>query len=223
MEAYDKIILDKLLEISKKYANCYEKYNNIVSICPKKLMSKGTSIYGMFWPDMEMSKYISYSGRLTNNEEKKDFAYYFDTQDRLRITETYDEHNLCNLTFYYYYDDITEFVWYDINRKTIIISGFLEYNNGKLIRFVESSNIPIELRYFDKLTFYRAYLFDVDEKYVIYRQFEYMGFLTKTKPAITIGKILKDNTPVSKFPIIPPKKVKRKIKMKDKILSLIKK
>jgi len=141
----------------------------------------------------------------------------------LRITETYDEHNLCNLTFYYYYDDITEFVWYDINRKTIIISGFLEYNNGKLIRFVESSNIPIELRYFDKLTFYRAYLFDVDEKYVIYRQFEYMGFLTKTKPAITIGKILKDNTPVSKFPIIPPKKVKRKIKMKDKILSLIKK
>lgn len=128
MEKYDEETCARLLKIAKKHCNCLNDTDRIVSVCPKRLMSRGIDLYGMFWPEMEMSKYIICKGKLTTNERSKNYAYYFDEKDRLRLTERYGDHrDLINKIYYYYYENSTEIVWYNLKRKTISMVGFIDY------------------------------------------------------------------------------------------------
>ena len=69
-------------------------------------MSIGIDIYGMFFPDNEVYKKHIYKGKLTANEKKKNYAYYFDKDGRLRLTERFTPGDgLANIIFYYYYKD----------------------------------------------------------------------------------------------------------------------
>lgn len=172
MEKYDEETCARLLKIAKKHGNCLNDTDRIVSVCPKRLMSRGIDLYGMFWPEMEMSKYIICKGKLTTNERSKNYAYYFDEKDRLRLTERYGDHrDLINKIYYYYYENSTEIVWYNLKRNTISMVGFIDYENGKLIRFVESYDLESVLKYNEKIESYHEYQFNTDPVFVIDRVF----------------------------------------------------
>ncbi len=191
MEKYDEETCARLLKIAKKHCNCLNDTDRIVSVCPKRLMSRGIDLYGMFWPEMEMSKYIIYKGKLTTNERSKNYAYYFDEKDRLRLTERYGDHrDLINKIYYYYYENSTEIVWYNLKRNTISMVGFIDYENGKLIRFVESYDMESILKSKEDINRYNEYLFDVDEEFVVMKSYS-LGFFGDNKEYRTISKIKK--------------------------------
>lgn len=191
MEKYDEETCARLLKIAKKHCNCLNDTDRIVSVCPKRLMSRGIDLYGMFWPEMEMSKYIIYKGKLTTNERSKNYAYYFDEKDRLRLTERYGDHrDLINKIYYYYYENSTEIVWYNLKRNTISMVGFIDYENGKLIRFVESYDLESILKSKKDINRYNEYLFDVDEEFVVMKSYS-LGFFGDNKEYRTISKIKK--------------------------------
>lgn len=191
MEKYDEETCARLLKTAKKHCNCLNDTDRIVSVCPKRLMSRGIDLYGMFWPEMEMSKYIIYKGKLTTNERSKNYAYYFDEKDRLRLTERYGDHrDLINKIYYYYYENSTEIVWYNLKRNTISMVGFIDYENGKLIRFVESYDLESILKSKKDINRYNEYLFDVDEEFVVMKSYS-LGFFGDNKEYRTISKIKK--------------------------------
>lgn len=191
MEKYDEETCARLLKIAKKHCNCLNDTDRIVSVCPKRLMSRGIDLYGMFWPEMEMSKYIICKGKLTTNERSKNYAYYFDEKDRLRLTERYGDHrDLINKIYYYYYENSTEIVWYNLKRNTISMVGFIDYENGKLIRFVESYDMESILKSKEDINRYNEYLFDVDEEFVVMKSYS-LGFFGDNKEYRTISKIKK--------------------------------
>lgn len=191
MEKYDEETCARLLKIAKKHCNCLNDTDRIVSVCPKRLMSRGIDLYGMFWPEMEMSKYFIYKGKLTTNERSKNYAYYFDEKDRLRLTERYGDHrDLINKIYYYYYENSTEIVWYNLKRNTISMVGFIDYENGKLIRFVESYDMESILKSKKDINRYSEYLFDVDEEFVVMKSYS-LGFFGDNKEYRTISKMKK--------------------------------
>lgn len=141
MGKYDDEVFLMLTEITIKHLNCVDDYDNIVIECPKKIMSRGIGLYGMFHPDNEITKYFTYKGRITKNKNKRDYVYHFDVNGRLRLTERYADDILLDYIFYYYYENLIEIVWYNIKDKTINQVGFIEYKNKKISRFVESFHI----------------------------------------------------------------------------------
>lgn len=172
MAKYDDDVCKRLLDIANRHNDCLNDYDKIVTACPKRLLSRGVDLYGLYWPDMEMSKYIICKGKLTTNERSKNYAYYFDEKDRLRLTERYGDHrDLINKIYYYYYENSTEIVWYNLKRKTISMVGFIDYENGKLIRFVESYDLESVLKYNEKIESYHEYQFNTDPVFVIDRVF----------------------------------------------------
>ncbi len=172
MAKYDDDIFAKLKDIAKRHSDCTNDYDEIISLCPKKLMSRGVELYGMFYPENEISKYIIYKGKLTTNEKKRNYSYFFDENDKLRLTERYDGSGvLMNLIFYYYYEDLVEIVWYDLKRAIVHIVGFIDYKNGILSRFVQSFDFRIGGPEKGIKT-YREYVFDADEEFVLDRSYD---------------------------------------------------
>lgn len=173
MNDYDRNILDKLEDIHTKRADCIDEYESIKSECPKVLMSitrKTFYDYGMFTPDEELTKYCRYKGKLTKDEKLRDFTYYFDSENKLRLTERYIEGNKSEIIFYYYQDNCIEAVWYSVSDKKIINVCYAEYINNKLLRFVESTLVLLDYRR-KQLNYYREYLFN-DKDYITFRGFD---------------------------------------------------
>lgn len=191
MAEYDEEVFTRLFDIAQRHRNCLDEHEDIILQCPKKLMSRGIDLYGMFWPDMEIGKYITYKGRLTKNEKSRHYSYYFDEQDRLRLTERFDDDGtILNYIFYYYNENSVEIVWYSFREKDVYITGFIDYVEGKISRFVESGYPQTESRKNKKERAYREYLFDVDPNYVLDRTYaeNLLGDGTIWEP---IGKLRK--------------------------------
>lgn len=195
MAKYDDEILARLMDITYRHRNCVRECDDIISLCPKKLMSRGIDLYGMFFPDMEISKYITYKGRLTKNEKFKHYEYFFDEQGRLRLTKRYgdkvnDNRKLLNIIFYFYYDQCVEIVWYSLDENDVCITGFLDYENGKLAKFVEADNVTRHLRHNTTFDAYHEFLFNVDDEFVIRRGYStFIG--SKDKPWESVSKFRK--------------------------------
>lgn len=168
---YNENVLMRLTNIANKYCKCADDYNNFISKTSKKIMSKGVDLYGMFYPERELSKYLKYKGKITKNETKKNFSYYFDSENKLILTERYLENGvLSNLIFYYYYDNSIEIVWYSIKTKTVNRVGFIDYKNNKLSSFVDSYDILSDS---SEIKAFIEYCFDVDNDYVISRTYAF--------------------------------------------------
>lgn len=148
-------------------------------------MSKGDGLYGMYYPDHQLGQYFEYHGKLTNNEKKKDFSYYFDKNDRLILTERYSSGFLLNAILFYYYEDKIEIVWYCMNRKKINIVGKLLYHNNILIRFVESGDVV------RKINSFKEYMFNVDDEYIYTKS--YLNY-SDDKEFIRTSKFKKNKT-----------------------------
>ena len=68
--------------------------------------------------------------------------------------------------------------------------GFIDYENGKLIRFVESYDLESILKSKKDINRYNEYLFDVDEEFVVMKSYS-LGFFGDNKEYRTISKIKK--------------------------------
>jgi hypothetical protein len=137
MSDYNKKTIIKLLEIAKKY-KYLKKWEEVILECETKIMSKGISIYGMFYPEKELCKYFPYSGRICKSDKIKDFEYFFDNLGRLKITHRCCEHSKRHIIYYNYLDDLIEIIWFNVDLGIVDNVGYIEYFNGQLIKFVES-------------------------------------------------------------------------------------
>lgn len=171
LKGCEDIIL-KLLEIAKKY-NTLKSYEDVILECNRKLMSKGISLYGMFYPEEELNKYFTYKGKISHDEKSKDFEYFFDELGRLRITKRYSNGELLNIIYYNYINNYIEIYWYHCIEKTICCVGYIEYIDGKLVRFVESGDDDIFtlLQNNEKIKSYFEYDFNDDNDYLVKRVF----------------------------------------------------
>ena len=63
MAEYDDKVFTRLIDIANRHSDCLNDYDKTVSECPKRLLSRGIALYGMYYPDMEISKYFIYKNR----------------------------------------------------------------------------------------------------------------------------------------------------------------
>jgi len=196
MAKYDDEVLSKLTDIAKRHFDCIKEYQDIQSLCPIKKMSRGIDLYGMYYPDQAISKYITYHGKPTDDENRRHYSYFFDEQNRLRLTERYvEDYSLYNIIFYFYYDNLVEIVWYRVKDKTISLVGFMDYENGVLSRFIQS----YDFNYSEDLVLesFREFGFDADGKVVTDRVYSpkidaLKAKLEKRKTPIDVEKTLED-------------------------------
>ena len=188
MDKYDEEVLAKVNEVYQRNINVMDDYENVISQCPKRLMSIGIDIYGMFFPDNEVYKKHIYKGKLTTNEKKKNYAYYFDKDGKLRLTERFTPGDgLANIIFYYYYEDYIEIVWFKPKFNGVSQVGFIEYNKGTLVRYVDSDNVELELKTLGYINCYTEFKYGIEKDYAIRRSF--LGKKYKNdKELLIIGK-----------------------------------
>ena len=188
MSNYNEKIVKKLLEIAKKY-KYLKKWQDVVLECETKIMSKGVSIYGMFYPEKELNKYFPYRGRICKSDKIKDFEYFFDNLGRLRITHRCFEHSKKHIIYYNYLDDLIEIIWFNIDLGIVDNVGFIQYSNGQLIKFVESIVFD-NFEYIEDLNVsYKEYIFNTEGSNIIKKLYwpDYHG-----KPfefVTTLGKL----------------------------------
>ena len=157
----DAAILNELQAIIDNHQNCIEDYNAVLNNYSYKKMSIGVDIYGMYYPEHKLEKYFTYKGKLTNNEKRKDYAYFFDNDDRLILTERYAEGCLLNIILFYHYENKIEIVWYCTQRKIISKVAEITYHDNILSKFIESGDVG------RKLDTFKEYTFDADDEYVL--------------------------------------------------------
>ena len=134
-------ILNELQEIMDNHRDPINDYYEILSNYSHKKMSVGDGIYGMHFPEQQLEKYFEYHGKLTKNERKKDFVYYFDENNKLILTERYSNGSILNAILFYYFESKIEIVWYCMKRKKVNVIGKIVYQNNNLTKFIESGNI----------------------------------------------------------------------------------
>lgn len=71
MDKYDEEVLAKVNEVYQRNINVMDDYENVISQCPKRLMSIGIDIYGMFFPDNEVYKNIYIKENLQQMKRKR--------------------------------------------------------------------------------------------------------------------------------------------------------
>ena len=135
--------LDLLTSIYKKYSPSIESYRKTEQCCVKKLFSrsKNGTIYGMFYPYEEMTKFFKYCGKLVSEEDSYDNVYFFDKNDRLLLTrQILSDKAILSFTLFYYYDSYIDAVWYSTEKGVDMIARY-EKTNGVLTRYIEGDYI----------------------------------------------------------------------------------
>lgn len=132
--------IQTVFDIMEKYQNINEIYDHIVKTCDRVLMSKDkrVSLYGMFLPDERMEYCVAkYQGTLTKNSKKMNYKYYFDDQNRVVLTERHYDY-LVDYIFYFYENNLVNFLWYSVNEQKIHTAGNLVYVDNELYSFFEA-------------------------------------------------------------------------------------
>lgn len=71
MDKYDEEVLAKVNEVYQRNINVMDDYENVISQCPKRLMSVGIDIYGMFFRIMKYIKNIYIKESLQQMKRKR--------------------------------------------------------------------------------------------------------------------------------------------------------
>lgn len=166
-------IVDRVKNIQNKYKDCYDLYLQLKNSGLKTLMTtcrKSTTDFGMFPPDKNINTkyfYDEYKGRLTKNEDKKDFKYYFDEQDRVIMTERYSDGKLLYIHFYFYSQDNIQIVIYHSREKVISSVGEINYDNGRITNLFLTDDLGLFNKYGIKNLSYRELLYNYNETEVL--------------------------------------------------------
>lgn len=158
-------VLNELEEIIDKHMDIISDYNDILLNYSYKKMSIGDGIYGMYFPESQLEKYFTYKGKLTNSDEKKDFAYYYDKDGKLIMTERYSNGFILNAILFYYCEDTIEIVWYCMKRKKINVVAKIVYSDNVLERFVESGDVT------RRIVSFIEYKFNTNDNFVNVRSY----------------------------------------------------
>ena len=130
----NKEVLDELNNIMINHNNVVEEYNYILKNHSYRNLSKGDSIYGMYFPDKELTKYFTYNGKLTKNEKTKEIVWYCMKRKKINtVGEIIYLDNRIN-KFIESGDalkHINSFIEYTFEEDYIKIKSYLNYSNGK--------------------------------------------------------------------------------------------
>ena len=77
-----------------------------------------------------------------------------------------------------------------VKGKFVEITGYLEYENGTLAKYVESFDLELETKYNKKIQTYHEYIFNTEDEFIRHRSYsELFGF--DGKPDERISKMRK--------------------------------
>lgn len=139
-------------DLIKKYSNCISSYDDIVQVSKNVIFSKNrkpSSLYGMYVPDNKIKVLTGdYYGKIIKREENRDFKYYFDSNNRIIMTERYSNGILLDIIFYFYYEKNIDIVRYLVKKNIIINIARIDYIGGEISKFIESYDLRLgEINY----------------------------------------------------------------------------
>lgn len=186
--------VEKIKNIQNKYKDCYDLYLQLKDSGLKTLMTtcrKSTTDFGMFPPDKHLNAnyfHGEYKGCLTKKEDKKDFKYYFDNQDRVIMAEKYADGMLLLIQFYFYNEDNIQIVFCRSKEKVISIIGEINYDNGRITNLFLTNDLKLFNKYGIKDLSYRELLYNYNEAEVlINNRFRCIWSLNSINNGITIA------------------------------------
>lgn len=153
--------MESLKEIIEKHPNFLDDYMRIKGTYSKRILttSKSGTFFGKFLPESTVLSHLNdkrITSKITQNEEVKEYACYFDSSEQLIMAEKY---SLCDGTLqrvhlYYYYKDYTEIMVYDIKEAKIDCIRRIDYKNDKAIKYI---NWRYSYSFSDAIDIYRFY------------------------------------------------------------------
>ena len=212
------------MSVEKELFDLYEKYRDFdFESCYKNIAlnnhnnrySKGLGFRaGLYEPSFvnEMRITNCTIGKEVKEGSKYDYKYYFDTNDKIILSEKYLDDALTYLNLYFYHGDFCDHVFYDYKRNVIFaLSKSFFDEKDRLIRFIEIDDVWANNGDFYNNTKYEEHLFKYEDGVTFVTQLEYWhpckraSFL-KDKTLKTQMKIidnvlyyLKDDGSVSSF------------------------
>lgn len=162
--------MELFIERRKQVLDMYDRYkeiipalyDDIVSECAYSLMSKDRQVssYGMFLPHEDMKYAVGeYKGKLTQKAEIADFTYYFDSNNRVVLTERYG----LDYLFYFYKEDRVEIVWYSLRRQRLERIALLQYKDQRVVSFMQTQTLPPHVKYSNRDFAFFDYSFQYSE------------------------------------------------------------
>lgn len=201
------------MSIEKELFALYEKYRdfdfesyykNISQNNYNNRYSKGIGFKaGLYEPSFvtEMRVTNCTIGKEVKENSKYDYKYYFDDNDKIILSEKYLDEELTYLNFYFYHDDICDYVFYDYKRKEIytLSKSFFD-EKERLVRFIEIDSVCGD---FYNNAKYEEHLFKYEDSVTFVTQLEYWH-------------------PCKRAPFIKEKTVKTSMKIIDNVLYYLK-
>lgn len=127
--------IDSLKQIKEKHPKYVDEYLFIKTNHAKRLIttSKKYPMYGLFMPETTLfwhMKKDNLQSKITQNEDAKNYAYYFDSEDRLIMAERFSDGCLSKVYLYYYNNGCTEIIVFDVKDAKIDYIRRIEYVDG---------------------------------------------------------------------------------------------
>lgn len=124
-----------------------------------------------------------------------DYKYYFDENDRILLSEKYLDGKLCYINFYFYHDNVLEFIHYEVNRGIYSLSKSFYDEKNRI-------NRHIEIRYYNKYNWeedptYDEHLFRYDDNITYIKEITYYN-----PPKWLINDIFRKRTEILNMKII---------------------
>ena len=127
--------IESLKLIKEKHLDYVNEYLIIKTNHAKRLIttSKKYPMYGLFMPETTLfwhMKKDNLQSKITQNEDAKNYAYYFDSDDRLIMAERFSDGCLSEVYLYYYNNDFTDNIVFDVKDGKVDYIRRIEYVDG---------------------------------------------------------------------------------------------
>lgn len=138
--------MDKNYEVYKEMYKKMKEKVDYISIAEKikinatniKMSINKASVYGNFYPDKNLEFIFGKAaGKITENEKKMNYKYYFNESNQLVLTERFEKNKkLIEIIFYFYNKVFTEIRIYNVNDDKIMNISRIEYEENLIKKFI---------------------------------------------------------------------------------------
>ena len=138
-----EIIKQELYDVYVKYKdfNFMNYYYEISKENTNNKYSKGLGfIAGLYEPsyvDEMICGNVTIGKEIKNIDKGYDYKYYFDENDRIILSEKYLSEKLYYINFYFYVNNVLEFINYEVNGGIYSLSKSYYDDNGKICRHIQ--------------------------------------------------------------------------------------
>lgn len=194
-------IKQELYDVYLKYKDFdfMKYYHKISKTNTNNKYSRGIGFYaGLYEPSFVhemMCTNMTIGKEIKRIDKGYDYKYYFDENDQILLSEKYLDGKLCYINFYFYYDNVLEFIHYLVNSGIYSFSKSFYDEKNRI-------NRHIEIRYYNKYNWeedptYDEHLFRYDDNITYIKEITYYN-----PPKWLINDIFRKRTEILNMKII---------------------